>query len=146
MGTNERNLEPEQAVDMKLMIYASPFDKTAGKMVKHLCRRYRGSDTVYLPSLGEVEVYLRQPSYLGRLMVLMPKDGDDLNALVTLSHLMRDHRLILVLPEDEIRINAQSHMMRPRFVTYSDCDPSQLTLVVDRLMATDAAPPMKAAQ
>ena len=66
---------------MKLMIYASPFDKTAGKMVKHLCRRYRGSDTVYLPSLGEVEVYLRQPSYLGRLMVLMPKDRNELDAL-----------------------------------------------------------------
>jgi hypothetical protein len=37
-------------------------------------------------------------------------------------------------------------MMRPRFVTYSDCDPFQLTLVVDKLMATDSALPMKAAQ
>jgi hypothetical protein len=141
-----RDLEPEQAVDMNLMIYASPFDRTAGKMVKHLCSRYRGSNTVYLSSLGEVEACLRQPSCLGRLMVLMPKDRKDLDALITLSHLMRDHRLVLVLPEDDIRINAQSHMMRPRFVTYSDCDPAQLTLVVDRLMATDAALPMIAAQ
>jgi hypothetical protein len=141
-----RDLEPEQAVDMNLMIYACPFDRTAGKMVKHLCRRYGGSNTVYLPSLGDVESYLRQPSCLGKLMVLMPKDRNDLDALIALSHLMRDHRLILVLPEDDIRINAQSHMMRPRFVTYSDCDPSQLTLVVDRLMATGAALPMKAAQ
>ncbi len=141
-----RDFEPKQAVDMNLMIYASPFDRTAGKMVKYLCRRFQGPNTVYLTSLGEVEAYLRQPSYLGKLMVLMPKDRKELDALVTLSHLMRDHRLILVLPEDEIRINAQSHMMRPRFVTYSDCDPSQLTLVVDRLMATDSALPMKAAQ
>jgi hypothetical protein len=141
-----RNLEPEPAVDMTLIIYASPFDRTAGKMVEHLCHRYRGSNTVYLSSLGEVEAYLRQPSYLGRLMVLMPKDRKDLDALITLSYMMRDHRLVLVLPEDDIRINAQSHMMRPRFVTYSDCDPAQLTLVVDRLMATDAALPMKAVQ
>jgi len=141
-----RNLESKQAIDMNLMIYACPFDRTANKMVKHLCSRYHGPDTVHLPSLGEVESYLRQPSCLGRLMVLMPKDRDDLDALVTLSHLMRDHRLILVLPEDDISINAQSHMMRPRFVTYSDCDPSQLTLVVDRLMAADAALPMQAAQ
>ena len=131
---------------MNLMIYASPFDRTAGKMVKYLCSRYRGSNTVYLPSLGDVESYLRQPSYLGKLMVLMPKDRNELDALVTLSHLMRDHSLILVLPEDEICINAQSHMMRPRFVTYSDCDPFQLTLVVDKLMATDSALSMKAAQ
>lgn len=129
---------------MKLMIYAPPFDTATRQMVKCLRGRYQGPNTVYLPALEDVEADLRRPSHLDRLLVLMPKDRHELDVLVALSHLMRDARLILVLPEDEHGMNAQSHLLRPRFVTYTDCDPSHIIAVVDNLMGTDAALPMKA--
>ena len=129
---------------MKLMIYAPPFDRTVTKMVECLRDRYHGPDTVYLPSLEDVESCLRQPSYPNKLLVLMPKDRHELETLTALSHLMRDAKLILVLPENEFGRNPKVHLMRPRFVTHTDCEPLQLALVVDRLMAADSARSMKA--
>jgi hypothetical protein len=131
---------------MNLVIYAPPFDATTRNMVKCLRNRYHGANTVCLGSLRDVESCLRQPTFTGKLVVLMPKDRHELDALITLSHLTRDAKLVLVLPEDEPGINAQSHLMRPRFVTYADCDPSYLTRVVDKLMAADSTLPLKAAQ
>ena len=129
---------------MKLVIYAPPFEKTARNVLNCLRSRYDGPDTVYLPALEDLETYLRRPSHLGRLLVLMPKDRHELNTLTALAYLMRDAGLILVLPEDEHGMNAQSHLLRPRFVTYNDCDPSHIIAVVDNLMETDSALPMKA--
>jgi hypothetical protein len=129
---------------MKLVIYAPPFEKTARNVLKCLRSRYDGPDTVYLPALEDLETYLRRPSHLGRLLVLMPKDRHELGALAALSYLMRDAGLILVLPEDEHGMNAQAHLLRPRFVTYNDYDPSHIIAVVDKLMETDSTLPMKA--
>lgn len=132
--------------DMKLVIYAPPFDTATRHMVKCLRDRYHGPNTVYLPALEDVETYLRRPSHLDRLLVLMPKDRHELDALIALAYLMRDAKLILVLPEDEHGMNAQSHLIRPRFVTYNDCDPSHIIAVVDNLMEADSTLPMKAVQ
>ena len=131
---------------MKLVIYAHPFDGTARNVLKSIRDRYEGSKTVYLPALNDVETYLRQPSHLDELLVLMPKDRQELDDLVAIGDLMRDAKLVLVLPEDDPGINEQSHLMRPRFVTYTDCDPSHLILVVDRLLEADSAWPMEAAR
>lgn len=131
---------------MKLVIYAHPFDGTARNALTCLREQYDGPDTVYLPKMEDVEQYLRQPSHLDKLLVLMPKDRKEVDDLTAIRDLMRDAKLILVLPEDDPGINRKSHLMRPRFVTYTDCDPSQLMLVVDRLLEADCGWPIKAAQ
>ena len=131
---------------MKLVIYAHPFDGTARKVLKSLREQYEGPNTVYLPALDDVETYLRQPSHLDELLVLMPKDRKELDDLVAIGDLMRDAKLVLVLPEDAPGTNERSHLMRPRFVTYTDCDPSHLILVVDRLLEAESTWPMKAVQ
>ncbi len=131
---------------MKLVIYAHPFDGTARKVLHRLRKQYEGSNCVYLPALDDVATYLREPSHLDELLVLMPKDRRELDDLVAIGDLMRDTKLVLVLPEDDPGINERSHLMRPRFVTYTDCDPSHLVLVVDRLLEADTTWPMKAVQ
>ena len=131
---------------MKLVIYAHPFDGPARNVLNDLRGQYDGHNTVYLPALDDVEAYLRQPSHLDELLVLMPKDRKELDDLVAIGDLMRDAKLVLVLPEDDPGINEQSHLMRPRYVTYNDCDPSHLMLVVDRLLEAESTWPMKAVQ
>ena len=131
---------------MKLVIYAHPFDGAARNVLNDLRGQYEGPNTVYLPALEDVEAYLRQPSHLDELLVLMPKDRKELDDLVAIGDLMRDAKLVLVLPEDDPGINEQSHLMRPRYVTYNDCDPSHLMLVVDRLLEAESTWPMKAVQ
>lgn len=131
---------------MKLVIYAHPFDGMTRIVLKCLRDHYNGPDTLYLHALKDVEIFLRQPSHPDKLLVLMPKDREQLNALIAKGDLMRDAKLILVLPEDDPGINGLSHLMRPRFVTYTDRDPSQLIMVVERLMEADSALPMKAVQ
>ncbi len=131
---------------MQLMIYAPSLGITTRNTAKCLRDRYHGADTVFLTALEEVESYLRQPSFYNKVLVLMPVDSRELEALTALSHLMRDTKLILVLPEEEPVKKARVHLMRPRFVTYIDCEPSQIAMVIDRLMAADSALPIKAVQ
>lgn len=131
---------------MRLVIYAHPFDGTARDILKCLRDKYDGPNTIYLPDLSEVEAYLRQPAHMDKLLVLMPKDRSELDALIGIGDLMRDAKLILVLPEDDPGINEQSHLLRPRFVSYTDCAPSRLIMVIDKIMVTETAWPIKAVQ
>ncbi len=131
---------------MQIVIYAHPFDGSARNVLKCLRDRYDGPDTIYLPEVKDVEPHLRKPAYMEKLLVLMPRDRRELDDLIAISDLMRDAKLILVLPEDDPVINEQSHLMRPRFVSYIDCDPSRLIMVIDRILKADSTWPVKAAQ
>lgn len=131
---------------MKIVIYAHPFDGAARNILNSLRDRYDGPGSVYLPALENVEAYLKQPSHIDNLLVLIPKDRQELDALISIGELMRDTRLILVLPEDNPGVNERSHILRPRFVTYTDCDPAQLVQVINRLKTADTNWPVKAAQ
>lgn len=129
---------------MQLLIYAAPFDPAGRKILKSIESGNHGFETHWLYTMKDLEKHLRQPSAQPKIILLIPKNQDDLDHLIAMGHLMRDAKVVLMLPGDDRPINAKAHQLRPRFVGYSHGDPSDFTTVICKLMEAEALHPMQA--
>jgi hypothetical protein len=59
---------------------------------------------------------------------------DELGALITRRDLLADFRTILVLPNCEESTTALAHVLRPRFVIYSDSDLPDASVVLGKML------------
>ena len=96
-----------------------------------------GVDThsTYCASLNALDKYLRQPIGVSPIGILIPSDDGELAALIGMRHLLRDMRLILILPGNRTLDMASSspHMLHPRFISYADGDLSDVTAVLSKM-------------
>lgn len=129
---------------MQLLIYASPFDSAGRSVLKSIGSKNHGFETHCLYTIKDLETHLRQPSPLPKIILLMPQNQDDLDNLIAMGHLMRDTKVVLMLPGDGHHINAKAHQLRPRFLGYNDGDPSYLTTVICKLMEAESMLPIQA--
>jgi hypothetical protein len=133
-------LELQRIRDMRLLIYATPANVIGRNLQKFIQSSglEDGTDTAFCPSLVSLDKQLRKPLGRSPVGILIPADDDDLAALVGMRHLLRDMRLILILPAD-LQPNmagalAQAHMLRPRFVTHADKNLEEVTAVLWKMM------------
>lgn len=131
---------------MQLLIYAAPFDPAGRKVLKSIGSKNHGFETHWLYTIKDLEKHLKQPSPLQKILLLIPQKQDDLDHLIAMGHLMRDSKVVLMLPGDDRPINAKAHQLRPRFVGYSHGDPSDFTTVICKLMQAESMLPMQAAR
>jgi hypothetical protein len=119
---------------MKLLIYATP----ANTIGRDLIERIRstgietGAETAYCPSLSALDKQLRKPQGLSPIGIMIPSDDDELAALIGMRHLLRDIRLILILPNchQPTVAHTRAHMLRPRFITYADKNLEEVAAVL----------------
>jgi hypothetical protein len=92
---------------------------------------------------NEVEVYrdlqslskrLRQRAHDFFIAVLHAAKREDLSDILSIRDLLRDIRIILVLPDRDEETLAQGHILRPRFVSYADSDLADVRAVLDRML------------
>jgi hypothetical protein len=94
-----------------------------GQRLRELLKSAIPRDRVLLcQTLEELTQCLLQPAQGLSAAVLLAHDRDHLSALLTLRHLMRDIRIILILPDREASTVALGHTLRPRLLTYADAD------------------------
>jgi hypothetical protein len=136
--------EQERSSGMQLLIYASAFDPTGRSVLNSIRSENYGFETNCLYTIKDLEKHLRQPSPLPKIILLIPQNQDDLDNLVAMGHLMRDTKVVLVLPGQDHHTNAKAHQLRPRFVGYNDGDPSHFTTVIRKLTEAESMLPMQA--
>lgn len=123
---------------MKLLVYAAPTIDAGRDLLKKIRSSglHAGVETVYCPSLSSLDAQLRKPLGISSIGILIPSAESELAALVGMRHLLRDMRLILILPgslRPEIP-HARAHMLRPRFVTFADKNLEEVTAVLWKMM------------
>lgn len=120
---------------MQLLIYASPLNTIGRSLLKKINSVIVDAHSTYCATLEALDEFLRQPIGASPIGILIPADEGELAALVGMRHLLRDMRLILVLPGNRAlgagTINA--HMLRPRFIGYADGDPADITAVLCKM-------------
>lgn len=123
---------------MRLLIYATP----ANAVGRDLRKTIQSSgleadiDTAYCPSLVALDKQLRKPLGVSPIGIMIPSDEDELAALISMRHLLRGMRLILILPaglQPNIA-HAQAHMLQPRFITHADKNLEEVTAVLWKMM------------
>ena len=131
---------------MRFLIYASPFDVTGRDVLKIIRSMNHGCETMYMPSIEDLQTYLGQPAHMPEGIILMPQTVAEMDDLIRLSHLMRDTKVILMLPTGSQHISSDVNLLRPSFVGYAGEDISVLTAVIQKMAETNGSSPLKAIQ
>lgn len=121
---------------MKLLVYASPFNRAVPTLLKSLSTLTADIHSEHIASLESLAACLRKPMGVPSVGILMPPDRSELSALVNHRHLLRDMRIILVLPDAEAATMKTAHLLRPRYVSYGDGDLSDVVAVTSRMART----------
>ena len=85
-------------------------------------------------SIKDITQRLQRPMKEEVVGILMPSSEEDLSDLLSINHLVRDIRIILVLPDRDEKTISIGHSLRPRFLTYADGDLSDVAAVMTKMM------------
>lgn len=75
---------------------------------------------------------LEQPA----ITVLVVRDRDELEGLLSMRTALRDTRTVLVLPDRRTDTISRGHYLEPRFMTYLDQKPEEVAAVLIKMVKT----------
>lgn len=129
---------------MQLLIYAAAFNMAGRRLLEVTRSLCVAEQCDYVISLETLTEHLRRPLGAEAIAILCPSDGAELTQLISMRHLLRDMRIVLVLPDGEPETISNSHTLRPRFVGYADEDFNHIAAVVRRMVDVQANQPIGA--
>lgn len=102
--------------------------------VEDLQRRLAPYKASRCSTIGTVEKRLRKPGHGLQVVLMIVRNNDELDQICVLHHLVRDVKLVLVLPARDSSMVAQAHKLGPRFIAYADNCCDQVGAVLDKMM------------
>lgn len=116
----------------RLLLYA-PVSQGFGEQLQKMAEELVSKNNVELyQSIESLAHRLRQSANDLPMAVLYAANREDLSDIVSLRDLLRDVRIILVLPDRDENTIAQGHTLRPRFLTYADSDFADISAVLEK--------------
>lgn len=85
-------------------------------------------------SLATLEERLHQPLGGMTIAIFHITSRGELEALITRRDLLEDFRIIMILPDNEEITTAMGHILRPRFVVYSDSDLPDASVILGKML------------
>jgi hypothetical protein len=120
---------------MKVLFYSTaPIEQRSGieDLVKGMVP---AEDLKIYTTLNSLHHGLTAPDASDAIAILYPGRHFDLLDIVSVQHLLRDKRVILVTPDQETETLALAHQLRPRFLTHVSGDLSTLQEVLGKMRA-----------
>jgi hypothetical protein len=120
---------------MKIFFYlpvvSSPFADVLEKKVrkavpKNALQTFRNSE--------DLAWMLRRPWHRSSIAILVATDRRELEQLIQLQPLLKDIKVLLVLPDRETPTALEGHKLYPRFFTYLDSDPNEILAVLKKMI------------
>jgi hypothetical protein len=118
---------------MHLFIYAPPLNVACQRMLKNLQELDSVSYIKYFASMKTLLDHLRRPLGVPCICILMPENTAELYELNQMRHLLRDIRIILILPDRQPATISEGHALRPRYVSYADGHLTDVEAVVHKM-------------
>jgi hypothetical protein len=118
---------------MHLLIYVPPTHTTGRHLLRTITTASGHQPIDTFDSLESLTLYLRKPISAALVAILLPKNNTELSALIKMRHLLRNMRIVLILPNREEHTIADGHTLRPRYVSHGDGDLSDVVAVVQKM-------------
>lgn len=122
---------------MRLLFHAPPLSTSARALYENLCALDGVEQIEYISFLNQLINHLRTPIGISTLGIIWPSSQQELLKLRANSYLFRDMRIILILPDRHPDTISEGHLLRPRFVGYTDGNPDDVVAVVAKLIRSD---------
>jgi hypothetical protein len=123
---------------IRLLLYA-PVSEGVGEQLQKMIEELVSENNVEIyRSIESLAHRLRQPKNDLPVAVLHAARRKDLSDIVSIRGLLRDVRIILVLPDRDENTIAQGHTLRPRFLSYTDSDFADISAVLEKCLESYA--------
>jgi len=119
---------------MNLLFYGKTEDR-AGKRFQRMVESIvpKKERNVY-QTIYDLSARLRRPTEEPAITVLLASSREDLLDILSIRELLCDTRVILILPDSEVGTVEKGHTLRPRFMTFSDNDFSEVVAVLGKML------------
>jgi hypothetical protein len=120
---------------IRLLLY-TPVSEGVGEQLRRMIEKLVPKNNVEIyRSVESLSLRLRQPADdLPIAAVLLAARRGDLTELLSIRDLLRDIRIILVLPDRDEDTIAKGHTFRPRFVSYTDGNFMDVCFVLEKMI------------
>lgn len=120
---------------MNIYIYAAGNPDYAENLLKIIDGILDTWRIIPLPDHFPASVFLDYDLHSGDVLILIPKQREQLDQLLKMKELLQDFRLILVLPDSAEETVTRGHLLMPRFLTFIDNDMDEIIHVLGRMSA-----------
>ena len=119
---------------MKLLLYFKETNSTTKHLQRVVEKLVPPKGVTSYHSFKTLSERLHQPKNGLNILVLVAGDVLDLSNFITLKNTLSEFRIILVLPDHDEKTLAMGHKIFPRFVSFTDSNFSDVTLVIKNLL------------
>jgi hypothetical protein len=119
---------------MSVLYFASVVDGIGGKLEAVVESLVPMKEIEVYRKLDDVTHRLRQYRNNLTLAVIFAANQAELANILSLGELLRDLRVILVLPDRERDTIKKGHTLRPRYLAYADGDFSDVAAVLNKML------------
>ena len=85
-------------------------------------------------TISAMEKRLRKPGHGLQVALILVRSGKEMDHVEEIQHLVRDLKVILVLPGHHSAMVAWAHKLAPRFIAYSDNGYEQVGAVLEKML------------
>jgi hypothetical protein len=119
---------------MVIVFFANAKNEAAKGLLKDIKQKFYGHQIEIVPTMKALWERFHRPSTKHTILILVPQNRSQLEALIHKGDLINDHPILLVLPDRDLRTVSMGHKLYPRFVSYLDGDFACLSAVLGRMV------------
>ena len=119
---------------MKLIFYEKNGNDVADKLIGMMRPPIEENKIQIYRTINELSLELSQLSKVSFIIVMIPKDREDLVNIQGLQESLRDIRSIVILPDGEDETIKLGHQLEPRFLTFIDANLSEVSRVLRKML------------
>jgi hypothetical protein len=121
---------------VNLLFYTRQWGEPAERLERLIQSSLPGDGVEIYRTIGSFLNRLQHPPEIPFVIVLLVAGKEELSNLYTFHLFFEGRRLILVLPDQAEETLKAAHRLRPRYITYTDNDFSDLAGVIQRMDQT----------
>jgi len=122
---------------MSVLLYATA-EKGPGERLRAVVKTFVPEKNIeLLATIQSLSDRLREPKDAEDVAILLAANRDELGEFLSVSDLLSDLRIILVLPDREGETVAKGHTLKPRFLSYGDSNFIDVAAVLSKMLASE---------
>jgi hypothetical protein len=126
---------------MNLLFYASVDNRDARKVFEIMQLLEKEITLEFHRDINLFMQRLRQPANDLAAAVIFTAGMEDLDDMCSIRHFLGDIAVILVLPENSEEYIRKGHLLRPRFLTYTESSQREIAAVLNNMLQKRASLP-----
>jgi hypothetical protein len=117
-----------------LLIYVHPGREMEKRFHAMITAEGTRANTEVINAFGVLRERLKRPSDNRKMALLFVDSKEELSQILSLQDLLTPVPFILILNDHDPKIISLAHLLRPRFIGYTDWDIQMLLSVVTRMI------------